>query len=141
LNDVDFLRGFEACTLGDFHHRDHLRLTWLLVHRDRRERAKATIEAGIRRFARAHRQEEKYHRTMTEFWVDVVDYHIARHPETRNFEEFLDESPQLLDKSLPFRHWARETLMNDLARSQWVPPDLRPLPWSDYGSVGPGRDA
>lgn len=141
MNDLDFLRAFETCTLGEFHHRDHLRLTWLLVSRDRREGAKATIEAGIRRFARTHGQEEKYHQTMTEFWVDVIDHHISLHPETCNFEEFLAESPQLLDKSLPFRHWARETLMSDLARSRWVPPDLRPLPWSDHEAVGPGGHA
>jgi hypothetical protein len=136
LNDTDFLRGFEACTLSEFHHRDHLRLTWVLIRRDGREKAKAAIVAGIKRFAEAHGQVEKYHQTMTEFWVDVVDYHIGRYPSTDDFDRFLADWPKLLDKSLPFRHWTRETIMDDLARSQWVPPDLLSLPWYEPRTAG-----
>jgi hypothetical protein len=35
MTDEEFLRAFEACELsnGCFHHRDHIRLAWIYVHR------------------------------------------------------------------------------------------------------------
>jgi hypothetical protein len=130
LNDADFLAGFEACTLSEFHHRDHLRVTWLLVRRDGHAGAKASIEAGIKRFARSHGRADKYHQTMTEFWVDAVAHLIAQGKAYDSFDQFLTQWPQVLDTTLPFRHWTREAIMDGVARSRWVPPDLLPLPWT-----------
>jgi hypothetical protein len=129
LNDADFLSGFEACTLDEFHHRDHLRMTWLLIRRDGLVVARASIEEGIKRVARNHSRADKYHQTMTEFWVDAVAYFVAHGRACDSFDEFLTECPQVLDASLPFRHWSRSVIMGGLARSRWVPPDVLPLPW------------
>jgi hypothetical protein len=37
--------------------------------------------------------------------------------------------PFLLDKGLPQRHWSRTVMFGPAARTQWVEPDLAPLPF------------
>ena len=130
MNDDDFVQAFMDGTLppGQFRHRDHLRLAWLLVRRLGPEPAGVAVAAGIQRFAAAHGQAAKYHETVTRFWVRLVG-HVARaHPELDDFEAFLAAFPHLLDKELPFRHWRRETMLSTEARAHWVEPDLLALP-------------
>jgi hypothetical protein len=68
MTDDEFLTAFHACTLSEFHHRDHLRLTWLVVTRTGVESAPTLISEGIQRFTAHHGQTDKYHETMTQFW-------------------------------------------------------------------------
>jgi hypothetical protein len=48
--------------------------------------------------------------------------------DARSIDALLARFPFLLDKTLPYRHWREETFKSDKARSQWVEPDLVPLP-------------
>jgi hypothetical protein len=129
--DEEFLGAFEAGRIAnqDFHHRDHLRLAWIQVHRLGLERASDTVAGGIRQFASHHGHGERYHETMTRFWVRVIGMGIDRHP-TLAFDDLLAAEPHLLDKNLPYRHWSRERMLSDAARQQWVEPDLRLIPAS-----------
>jgi CDP-diacylglycerol--glycerol-3-phosphate 3-phosphatidyltransferase len=131
MTDDKFLQAFMDVTLGgaQFHHRDHLRLAWLLVTRFDREAARVAISQGIRRFAAHHGQSEKYHETMTQFWIRIVAHAIMARPEIESFDRFLETFPILLEGKLPFSHWSRETMMSPAARAGWVEPDLQPLPF------------
>lgn len=131
MTDDEFLQAFLDCTLSgaQFHHRDHLRLAWLLVTRFDREAASVAITRGIKRFAAHHGQSDKYHETMTRFWVRIVAHAIMAQPEIDSFERFLETFPLLLEGKLPFRHWSRETMMSPAARTGWVEPDLVALPF------------
>src|SRR5579859_7590804 len=119
MNDDDFVRDFLAGTLPatQFHHRDHLRLAWRLTRQMGLEDATHTITAGIRQFATQHGQADKYHETLTQFWVRIVNYHLQICPDTGEFVSFLAAFPQLLDKELPNRHWRRETIGSVAARA------------------------
>jgi hypothetical protein len=130
VNDEQFLHAFRQRTLpvAHFHHRDHLRLAWLLCRQIGGEAASAAIGDGIRGFAAAHGQAAKYHDSITRFWVRVVNHMARSRPEIEDFDAFLAAFPLLLDKDLPYRHWRRETLAGAAARADWVPPDLLPLP-------------
>lgn len=128
MTDEEFLAAFHDCSLTEFHHRDHVRLTWLVVTRTGVETAAATVSDGIRRFAAHHGQTAKYHETMTQFWVSLVAHHVQAYPSAGSFDGFIAKFPMLLDKSLPFRHWERETLLADEARAGWVEPDRVPMP-------------
>src|SRR5262249_36526005 len=75
-----------------------------------------SLDAAIDRMAAVLRTKagdagapEKYHHTVTVFWMRV----IAR----------------LLDKDLPLAYYSAERLASDAARLGWVQPDLQPLPW------------
>jgi len=129
--DEQFLAAFEAGKIAnqDFHHRDHLRLAWIQIRRLGLEQASDAVTGGIRRFAAHHGHANRYHETMTRFWVRVVGMGINRHT-TLAFDDLLAAEPHLLDKNLPYRHWSRERMGSDEARRHWVEPDTRPIPRS-----------
>jgi hypothetical protein len=131
LEDEQFVAAFEAGQIAnrDFHHRDHLRLAWVQIRRLGLERASNTVAGAIQQFAAHHGHDNRYHETMTRFWVRVVSLGINRHP-ALPFDELLAAEPHLLDKNLPYLHWSRERMGSDEARRQWVEPDLRLMPAS-----------
>jgi hypothetical protein len=128
-DDQAFVRAFESghITNQPFHHRDHLRLAWVQIHRLGYSAATEWITRRIQQSAAHHRSADRYNDTMTRFWVRVIDLAIHLHPEL-SFDALLDAEPHLLDKTLPFRHWSRDQLMSPLARDQWLDPDVRPMP-------------
>ncbi len=130
MTDDDFVTAFLSGSLPptQFHHRDHLRLTWALVRLTGVEAAMKRITSGIRYFATQHGQAEKYHETMTRFWVLLVGHMVAARPDITTFDEFLAAFPMLLEKDLPYRHWRRETMLSSDARAHWVEPDILALP-------------
>ena len=130
MNDDDFVQAFVDGSLppGQLHHRDHLRLAWLLIRRFDVELAGSTIASGIQRFAAVHGHAAKYHETLTRFWVRIVGHLVHVRPDIADFETFIATCPQLLDKGLPYRHWQHETMGSATARARWVEPDLLALP-------------
>jgi hypothetical protein len=130
MNDDDFVQAFMDGSLppGQFHHRDHLRLAWLLNRRLDGELAGIAIASGIQRFAALHGHAEKYHETLTQFWVRIVAHTAHARPDITDFEAFIATFPQLLDEGLPNRHWQHETMASATARARWVEPDLLALP-------------
>lgn len=129
--DEQFLAAFEAGKIAnqDFHHRDHLRLAWIQIRRLGLERAAQAVAVAIRKFAAHHGHADRYHETMTLFWVRVVGMGVNRHPALA-FHDLLAAEPHLLDKNLPFRHWSRERMASDDAKREWVEPDVRLMPAS-----------
>ena len=130
-DDQQFLAAFETGQIANqnFHHRDHLRLAWIQIHRLGLERASGAVAGAIRQFAAHHGHADRYHETMTRFWLRVVGLGINRHP-TLPFDGLLAAEPHLLDKHLPFRHWTRERMGSDEARRQWVEPNVHLIPAS-----------
>jgi hypothetical protein len=130
MRDAEFARAFLAGELSpqQFHHRDHVRLAWYLVRERGTGEAGPLIARSIRAFAERHGHAQKYHETMTQFWVRVVALHIAARPDITDFRRFLDIFPSLLNTSLPYGHWSRELMASDAARAGWVEPDLLALP-------------
>jgi hypothetical protein len=130
MSDDEFVAAFLGGRLPptSFHHRDHLRLAWCLIRRSGLDPALATMASAIRHFATAHGQAEKYHETLTRFWVRIVGYASAARPELATFDAFLAAFPLLLDKDLPYRHWSRAAMQSPAARAGWVAPDLLALP-------------
>jgi len=131
MTDDEFLRAFFSLSLpsGEFHHRDHLRLTWLVVRRHGAVDAFRRVSDGIRRFAEAHGQGDRYHETLTTFWVRLIAHAAGDGTEIDEFEVFVRAYPLLLDRHLPLRHWSREVLYGAAARAAWLEPDLVPLPF------------
>ncbi len=130
MSDEEFLRAFMRGSLPvtHFHHRDHLRLAWLLCRQMDGEAAGIAIGEGIRGFAATHCQAAKYHETITRFWVRIVDHMARSRPDIDDFDTFLEVFPRLLDKDLLYHHWRRETIAGAAARAEWVAPDLLPIP-------------
>jgi hypothetical protein len=130
MDDSEFLKLFHegALTGDEFRHRGHLRLAWLVLSRHTKSEAEQIVAGEIRRFAVANGASNRYHDTLTRFWVRLLSHAMENAPEARNIDELLNVFPFLLDKSLPYRHWRGETFNSDPARTGWVEPDLVPLP-------------
>lgn len=126
MNDDAFLDAFSNGTLKPFRHRDHLRLTRLHLLA-LGPAGMPAIAAGIRAYAAANGARDKYHETITRFWVTVMASAMELHPGL-SFDELLRAHRELEDPSLPFRHWSRARLTGAEARARWVVPDLLPLP-------------
>ncbi|HZT77133.1 MAG TPA: hypothetical protein VFA27_10775 [Vicinamibacterales bacterium] len=109
-SDRSFIDAFERGDIAAaaFHHPEHLRLA-LAYLADSRSEAEAVrrMSAALAAFARANGHESKYHETLTIFWIRSV--------------------ARLLDRQLPLEYYSRERLFGDVARRQWVDPDLKPL--------------
>ena len=128
-HDDAFVAAFFSGQIANqnFHHRDHLRLAWVQIQRLGKVRASEVVTRGIREFATRHGSADRYHDTMTRFWLRVVGIGLSRYPDL-SFDGLLEAEPHLLDKSLPFKHWSRATMSSDSAKRAWVEPDLRPIP-------------
>jgi len=130
MSDDNFLRAFMDGSLSpqQFHHRDHLRVAWLLLRRMDAASATRAMSAGIRRFAAAHGHEAIYHETLTQFWVRIVAHMARERTDVSAFDAFIAAFPQALDTGLPHRHWHSDTIWSAAARAAWVEPDLLALP-------------
>ena len=130
MDDREFLHLFHEGSLPseEFRHRGHLRLAWLVLSKHSRIEAESMVAREIRRFAVANGASNRYHDTLTRFWVHVVGHAIENAPEVRSIDDLTARFPYLLDKSLPYRHWRAETFKSDRARAGWVEPDLVAVP-------------
>jgi hypothetical protein len=130
VTDEQFLRAFESGSLPNeaFHHLDHLRMAWLYVRRDGAAEAESEVVTNLRRFAAAKGALPIFNETLTRFWVRLVAHVVDHFPDAERVDALVDCWPLLRDKSLPYRHYRRETLFSPAARDGWVMPDLLPLP-------------
>ena len=88
MDDADFIHAFETGALPNsaFHHRDHVRLTWLYLRRDGPALGADRIENGIRRFAAAQGAAQLFHMTLTRFWIRLVQHLIEAGEPLRRYE-------------------------------------------------------
>jgi ADP-ribosylation factor protein 1 len=131
VDDDEFLKQFESCTLTHWSHKTHLRMAWLYLIRDGRRVGLNKIFDGIKHFIQNSQVSRKttFHFTMTYFWIQMIDLAIAQSPKDIHFEEFLRINPHLLNGGLFLEYYKKETMLNNpIARQEMVLPDIKPLP-------------
>jgi hypothetical protein len=122
--DSAFARAVERGEIApaDFDHAAHLRLALAyLSESPSPAEAAERMAAALRRFAAAAGKPEKYHHTLTVFWMRAV--------------------ARLLDKGLPLAYYSPGRLWSDAARAEWLPPDLQPIDGATPRPADPPRDA
>ena len=122
MTDPEFLRAFEDTTLEPFHHRDHLRVTWLYLRHYGVSETRERLGKAILRYASARNGAAKYHETITQAWIQLVSKAMAA-----DFDTMLIEHPHLLDKNLLHRYYSPAVLQSPEAREHWVEPDREKL--------------
>ena len=130
LSDEEFVRAFESCGLAGsaFHHADHLRLTWIYIRQFGEQVATERVVAGIRRFSTHNGSPKKFHFTQTCAWVRLIAAAYGSAPELAVFTEFVAAHPKLLEANALTRYYSKTLLDSPTARSEWVDPDVSPLP-------------
>lgn len=129
LTDREFVRAFEDCSLPQemFAHRNHLRLAWLYLQNAALGEAEERMERSIRRYAGHHGASQKYHHTITLFWMRVVEAAKLETPDGSSFDAFVEAHPELLDKAYLRIFYSPGRLEGTGAREAFVDPDLRSL--------------
>ena len=132
MNDEDFLAAFEACTLEEFHHRDHIKVAYLYLRRHPFEEAIAKVRAGLQALAVAWSApvddlEKGYHETMTQAWVRLVHLALSDGGVAPSADAFCDQQPKLMEKTHLQLFYSRERLTTWEAKREFVKPDLAPF--------------
>ena len=124
MTDTEFLEAFEACTLpsSEFHHRNHVRLAWLLFQREPFIEAAAHFIRSLKRYAESLGASGLYHETIT--WAYLVAIH-ERHVrgQSADWEAFAGTNADLFEKGFLERYYRPETLKSEHARKVFVMPD------------------
>jgi hypothetical protein len=100
------------------------------------------MRATLRRFVGAAGKPQKYHETITLFWV----YLLARarlDSGAERLEDVVHANPQLLENNFPLAYYSAERLFSDEARVSWMEPDLKPFSIDAIATCSPSasRDA
>jgi hypothetical protein len=133
MDDGALWEGFcaSALTHAQWTHETHVRTAFLFAQRFAIDEAHLRMRAGIIRLNERHGIVETsargYFETLTRVWLVLVSDARTRSRATTS-AELLERCPELLDRTLPLRHYRRETLVTTHARSVFVAPDVAPLP-------------
>ncbi|MEX2251928.1 MAG: hypothetical protein WD895_07625 [Acidimicrobiia bacterium] len=124
---ADGLRMLDA-TRGDYlDHKAHLRFAWaVLDEAEDVDDAAGVVSLTIRHVAELGGNPNKYHETVTVFWIRLIAHLRETYPDLENVEQMVERYPAALDPGLPGRHWS--DLDSPEARATWIEPDLIPLP-------------
>jgi hypothetical protein len=129
MTDVELTRALERGEIvnENFHHASHLHVAWVYLSESLSvKEAAGKMRDTLRRFASSAGKLEKYHETITLFWVRLlVGAHVAA--ASKSLEEIVYANPRWLEKDFPLAYYSAERLFSDRARSSWVEPDLKPL--------------
>jgi len=101
MDIAELVRGFEDGSLPncDFHHLEHVRVTWFYLERDGPEEALRRLADGLLRFATRAGHADKFDYALTRAWIETIDRARRAHPEARSFDALVRACPELLDRS------------------------------------------
>jgi hypothetical protein len=126
MNDEEFIRQFEDCTLApeNFHHPNHVRLAWLYLRQYSTLQALDKFSDGLKKYAASLGKATLYHETITWAYIFLIQERIARGDET-TWQEFAEKNPDLLNwqENILKRYYLEETLASDLAKRVFIFPD------------------
>ncbi|MEW6125961.1 MAG: hypothetical protein AB1757_02760 [Acidobacteriota bacterium] len=126
MNDNEFIRQFEDCTLSPdhFHHQNHVRLAWLYLQKYDTLAAVARFSQGLKRYAASLGKATLYHETITFAYIFLIQERRARGGET-TWQAFAEHNRDLLDwqDNILKRFYRETTLKSDLAKQVFLFPD------------------
>ncbi len=126
MTDSEFLAAFEDCTLSpdQFHHRDHIRVVWMLLTERPLIEALARFTDAIKRYAASLGKPGLYHETITWAYILLVHERMQRRAHD-DWQSFCDANPDLMtwNPSVLDMYYRQETLTSELARRAFVMPD------------------
>ncbi len=137
MDDEEFLRRFEECTLpfDQWTHRSHVKVAFLYLRQFPFDQALVRIRSGIKKYNAANQVPEGptsgYNETTTQAFLRLVAVTMQAYGKafsTPNADSFCDTHPQLMTRCALRFFYSPETRMHPLAKTEFVEPDLAPLP-------------
>jgi predicted ATPase len=125
---------FEACSFhpAEFRHHQHLAVVlWYVANLPFAE-ARKRMKSGIQRLA-ARYGKTGYHETITEFWLRMVRGFLLEDERAQSLAMVANQLiEKYADKNLILDYYSAELLASPQAKSDWVAPDVKPIPFPDY---------
>ncbi len=82
------------------------------------------MRTGLVRFT-AHHGKQGYHETITRFWIMLIRDFLGQLPEGLTIAERVNAMVESFPgKETLFEYYTRERVMSEVARREWVEPDL-----------------
>ncbi len=129
-SDLDFLCRFEECTLPaqEWTHLAHLRVAWICLALDAPAVALRRVRAGILQYnTDVLGRRQQYHETVTVSFMRIVSDRMCVKENWACFSNRIDDILSTDDPIL-LRYYSESLLYSDLARQQFVAPDIAQLP-------------
>lgn len=129
--DQDYLDLFERYQVdpAGFHHREHLRIAYVLIIKFGPDKAFRRIKKGILALLKyMNAGNDKYHETITYAWLLAIHHFMQVSEKADCFESFIRQNPFLLDTSIINHYYSKQILEGEEARRRFVAPDLEPIP-------------
>ncbi|MFP6582120.1 MAG: hypothetical protein VCD00_06130 [Candidatus Hydrogenedentota bacterium] len=132
MSDDEFIKAFEAAGISrdDWTHEAHIRMGWIYCQREETcQGATDRARAGIKALNQADDIPAGfYHETVTVAFMALIWSRAQAGPKT--WADFLASNRDLIstDSSALARHYSTTLLESDEARTEYVVPDLEPLP-------------
>ncbi len=118
------IEAFERCDVDPEHfdHEAHIAIAWRYLERYEPELARQRFVAALRALTVHLGAPDKYHETITRFYLDLID---ERRQSTggSSIDEFLERNPDLKDPRLIVRHYSEERIRSPVARTEYLAPD------------------
>lgn len=95
MTDRELVERFEACTLEEFHHADHVRVAWIMLREMPLDDALARFITSLKRFAAAGGAPQKYDEALTRRYILLIHQRMTA-GNGMAWEEFAGANPDLL---------------------------------------------
>jgi len=95
MTDRELVERFEACTLEELHHADHVRVAWIMLRDLPLDAATARFITSLKRFAAAAGAPEKYDEALTRRYMLLIHQRMEA-GRAAGWEEFARANDDLL---------------------------------------------
>jgi len=109
MNDVELTRALERGELPDekFRHHSHLHVAWVYLNESSSaSEAARKMSKTLQKLAALCGKPEKYHETITLFWIYLLAHAHAANS-GRSLKELVHQQPRLLEKEFPLVYYSR----------------------------------
>lgn len=123
---------------SDFNHKLHIWIAYIYLCQMPQEKAFQAMRSWTLKYLAHHNVPPmKYHETLTRAWMLAVKHFMERTPSSVSGEDFIEQNPIMLDAKIMLTHYSKSRLFSDLARKEFIEPDLDPIP--RYPDITPAR--
>ncbi len=117
----EIVAAFEACTLPELNHEDHVRVTWSYCRQDELANVLSTLPDRLRRYAASKGVPDYYHETITFAFTCLIHERTSR-GRSDTWTAFREANPDLFRSSFLEHYYPREVLDSDRARRVFLFP-------------------
>jgi len=131
------VRRFESCDFakGEFTHALHLAVAAWYAFKYSDEEALIRMRSGLLRLTNKFGV-KAYHETITQFWMRMSRDFLASERSGSSLAAAVNRFVEVFAaKDLVHQYYSRELLQSELAKSNWVEPDLKPISTAVSGSM------